>query len=78
MINNLQNRLLSQLQGERRVVTLFTVNGFQMKGRITGFDGDVVVLEAREDQKIIFRHAISTIAPDRPIGLGGLGGEALP
>lgn len=72
---NLQDRLLDRLREERQVVTLFTTNGFQMKGRITGFDGLVIVVEIRGEQQIVCRHAVSTTTPARPIDLGSLGEE---
>lgn len=77
MKHNLHNAILSRLQEERQVVTLITINGFQMKGRITGFDDLVVVVEVRKEQQIVYRHAISTITPDRAIDLDGLRGEEL-
>lgn len=69
---NLHNAILAKLQQERQVVTLFTTNGFKMKGRITGFDDLVVVVEVRKEQQIVYRHAISTITPSRPIDLDSL------
>ena len=50
-------------------VTLFLVNGFQLRGIITGFDCFVVVLDSEGRQQVIYKHAISTIAPARVIGL---------
>lgn len=72
MKHNLHNAILSRLQEERQVVTLITINGFQMKGRITGFDDLVVVVEVRKEQQIVCRHAISTISPAQPVDLAGL------
>lgn len=63
MNNRLHNAILDKLRQERQVVTLFTINGFQMKGRITAFDENVVVMEIRKEQQIVYRHAISTIPP---------------
>ena len=42
--NNLQDIFLAQARRERRTVTLFLMNGFQMRGVITGFDAFSVVL----------------------------------
>ena len=50
-------------------VTLFLVNGFQLRGVITGFDCFVVVLDSEGRQQVIYKHAISTIAPLRSIEL---------
>lgn len=76
MKNNLHNAILDKLRQERQVVTLFTINGFQMRGRVTGFDDTVVAMEIRGEQQIVYRHAISTIAPGRPIDLDALREEA--
>ena len=50
-------------------VTIFLVNGFQMRGVITGFDSFVVVLESDGRQQMLYKHAISTIVPASSIDL---------
>ena len=72
--NNLQDIFLTQARRERRPVTMFLMNGFQMRGCITGFDAFTVVLSSDGKQQIIYKHAISTIVPERPIPLTD-GGE---
>ena len=72
--NNLQDIFLTQARRERRSVTMFLMNGFQMRGCITGFDPFTVVLSSDGKQQIIYKHAISTIVPERPIPLTD-GGE---
>ena len=67
--NNLQEIFLTQLRRERRPVTVFLMNGFQMRGVITGFDAFVVILDSEGRQQVIYKHAISTIAPVRPVDL---------
>ena len=67
--NNLQEIFLTQVRRDRRPVTMFLMNGFQMRGIITGFDAFVVVLDSEGRQQIIYKHAISTIAPVRPVSL---------
>ena len=47
------------------------MNGFQMRGVITGFDAFVVILDSEGRQQVIYKHAISTIAPVRPVDLSG-------
>ena len=69
--NNLQDIFLTQARRERRSVTMFLMNGFQMRGTIAGFDAFVVVLDSDGRQQIIYKHAISTIAPVRPVDLEG-------
>ncbi len=48
-------------------VTVFLVNGFQMRGTIEGFDPFTVVLRSDGKQNMIYKHAISTIAPSRAL-----------
>ena len=74
-INNLQDIFLTQARRERRNVTMFLMNGFQMRGFITGFDAFTVVLNSDGKQQIIYKHAISTIVPERPVPLTEAGVE---
>ena len=67
--NNLQDIFLTQARRERRNVTMFLMNGFQMRGVITGFDPFVVVLDSDGKQQIIYKHAISTVVAAHPIDL---------
>ena len=48
---------------------MFLMNGFQLRGIITGFDAFVVVLDSDGRQQVIYKHAISTIAPTRMVDL---------
>lgn len=67
--NNLQDIFLTQLRRGRVNVTLFLMNGFQMRGVVTGFDAFVVVVTTEGRQQVVYKHAISTIAPEHPIDL---------
>lgn len=64
---NYQDNFLLRARREAVPVTMFLMNGFQMRGIIRGFDAFVVMLESEGRQQIIYKHAISTIAPSRPI-----------
>ncbi len=64
---NLQDAILSEVQREKVPVTMFLMNGFQLRGTITGFDSFVVVLVTDGKQQMIYKHAISTLAPIRPL-----------
>ena len=66
---NLQDLFLLRARQDRVPVTLFLMNGFQMRGTITGYDPFVVVLDSDGRQQVIYKHAISTIAPIRPVEL---------
>ena len=62
-----QDQLLNQARKERTPLTVFLVNGFQMRGVITGFDAFVVVLLSEGRQQMIYKHAVSTITPSVPL-----------
>ncbi len=64
---NLQDAVLSEVRREKVPVTLFLMDGFQLRGTITGFDSFVVVLVSDGKQQMIYKHAISTLAPIRPV-----------
>lgn len=66
---NLQDVFLASVRRTETPVTLFLMNGFQMRGVITGFDAFVVVLDSDGKQQVIYKHAISTIAPARSVDL---------
>ena len=67
---NYQDQFLAAARRERCVVTVFLMNGFQLKDVIRGFDSFVVLVESEGRQQMIFKHAISTVAPPRPLELG--------
>lgn len=64
---NLQDTFLNQIRKENVPVTIFLINGFQLKGNVKGFDNFTVVLEVEGKQQLIYKHAISTISPLKPI-----------
>ena len=66
---NLQDIFLTKARKQGVPLTVFLVNGFQMRGVVTGFDSFIVVLESDGRQQMIYKHAISTIAPLNPIDL---------
>ena len=63
----LQDAILKECRREKAPVTLFLMNGFQLRGIITGFDSFVVVLVSDGRQQMIYKHAISTLAPMKPL-----------
>ncbi|MEW6183318.1 MAG: RNA chaperone Hfq [Bacillota bacterium] len=64
---NLQDAFLNQVRKESISVTIFLVNGFQLKGMVRGFDNFTVILESEGRQMMVYKHAISTISPVRPV-----------
>lgn len=63
---NLQDAMLRQVTRDHTPVTLFLMNGFQMRGIIAGYDNFVVVLVTEGRQQMIYKHAISTMVPLQP------------
>lgn len=66
---NVQNQALNVLRKEKKNITMFLMNGFQMRGRIKSFDDFCVVLTNDGKDNVIYKHAISTITPSDNINL---------
>ncbi|MDR0293382.1 MAG: RNA chaperone Hfq [Oscillospiraceae bacterium] len=66
---NLQDTFLNAARREHMPLTVFLVNGFQIKGLVRGFDSFTVVVDSDGKQQLIYKSAISTIVPARPIAL---------
>jgi len=64
---NLQDGFLNQARKEAIPVTIYLINGYQIKGQIKGFDNFTVVIDENGRQALIYKHAISTIMPSRPL-----------
>ena len=66
---NLQDLFLNQARRDRAQITMFLMNGLQLHGIVRGFDSFTVVLESDGKQQLIYKHAISTVVPPRPVPL---------
>lgn len=64
---NLQDAFLNQVRKDRIPVTIYLVNGFQIKGLVKGFDNFTVIVEMEQKQQLIYKHAISTVSPSKPL-----------
>ncbi|HHZ20680.1 MAG TPA: RNA chaperone Hfq [Firmicutes bacterium] len=64
---NLQDGFLNQVRKESIPVTVYLVNGFQLRGLVRGFDNFTVILDNDGKQQLIYKHAISTVIPARPL-----------
>jgi host factor-I protein len=71
---NLQDSFLNKVRKENIVVTVFLVNGFQIRGSVSGFDNFTVIIDTDGKEQLIYKHAISTIAPGEKIKI--MPGEA--
>ena len=65
--NNLQAIFLNSARKGKIPVTIHLTNGFQLKGYVKGFDSFTVILESDGKQLMVYKHAISTITPGKPI-----------
>lgn len=68
-VMNLQDVFLNQCRKERISVTIFLTNGFQFKGMVKGFDSYVVILDSDGKQQLVYKHAISTVVPAKPVSV---------
>jgi len=66
---NIQDAFLAGARRERLPLTLFLMNGFQMRGSVTAYDSFTVVLDCEGKQELIYKHAISTIIPAKALPL---------
>jgi host factor-I protein len=66
---NLQDAFLNQVRKENIPVTIYLVNGFQIKGYVKGFDNFTVIMDQDGKQQMVYKHAISTISPVRAVNL---------
>lgn len=63
MAASLQDTFLAECKRQGAVVTVFLVNGFQLRGVVKGFDPFTVLLEYERKTHLVYKHAISTISP---------------
>jgi host factor-I protein len=64
---NIQDQFLNQLRKDGTNCTVFLLNGFQIRGQIKGFDSFTVLFECEGKQQLVYKHAISTFAPQRNV-----------
>ncbi len=66
---NIQDTFLNQIRKDGVPVTIFLVNGFQIRGFIKAFDNFTIVIESEGKQQMVYKHAISTFTPQRSVSL---------
>ena len=65
---SLQDPFLNALRKERVPVSIYLVNGIKLQGQVDSFDQFVVLLKNSVSQ-MVYKHAISTVVPARPVNL---------
>jgi host factor-I protein len=66
---NIQDMFLNQLRKDAIPVTVYLINGFQVRGTIKAFDNFTIVIDSDGKQQLIYKHAISTFTPQRNVSL---------
>lgn len=66
---NLQEQFLKAVRREQSQVTVFLMNGFQLRAVVTGYDNYAVIIQSEGRQNMIYKHAISTISPAVAVSL---------
>ncbi len=67
-IQSLQDNYLNQLRKEKVQVVVYLTNGVRLKGVIKAFDNFVILLK-ETSQQLVYKHAVSTIVPERDLDL---------
>lgn len=78
MQRNLQDIILNNARKDKLSLTVFLMNGFQLRGRVTGFDNFTIVLDSDGKQQMIYKHAVSTIVPHRAVDFANTYSEEQP
>lgn len=65
--NNLQDVFLNQARKNKISVTIHLINGFQLNGFVKGFDNFTIILESAGKQIMVYKHAVSTITPQKAV-----------
>jgi len=65
---NLQDHYLNQLRKDKIPVLIYLTNGVRLKGLIKAFDNFVILLK-ESNQSLIYKHAISTIVPEKEVAI---------
>ncbi len=68
---NLQDMFLNQVRKEGIGVTIYLMGGVQLRGQVRGFDAFTVMLDTPgKPTQLVYKHAVTSIVPSRPIGSG--------
>ena len=71
---NIQDPFLNAVRKERTPVSIFLVNGIKLQGTVDSFDQFVVMLKSTVSQ-MVYKHAISTIVPSKPVNIQNTQGQ---
>ncbi len=66
---NLQDKFLNTARKEKVDITIYLTNGVPLQGKVVSFDNFTILLQVDKKQNLIYKHAVSTIYPLKPITL---------
>lgn len=64
-VQNIQDIFLNSVRKDKAVVTIYLLSGVKLTGKVKSFDKYSVILETNNQDQLIFKHAISTVAPGK-------------
>ena len=64
-----QDTYLAEIKRQGVPVTIYLMNGFQLRGVVKGFDPFTILLEYERKIHLIYKHAVSTISPQGPFNV---------
>lgn len=67
--NSIQDFILNQARKDKLTLTIYLSNGVPIKGKVISFDNFTIVIENDGKQSLVYKHAITTITPEKPIRL---------
>jgi host factor-I protein len=70
---NIQEAFLNNARKDKIFLTIYLMSGVKLSGRIKSFDKYSVILEASNQEQLIFKHAISTVVISKPTHSSGGG-----
>lgn len=73
-MNIVQNKILEVVKEKKALVTIYLTNGLQIKGVVTEFDENVILLEYEDKQQMLYKHAIMIMRPMKHLEFGDFGG----
>ena len=65
--NNIQDYILNTARKDKIDLTIYLLNGVPLKGKVYSFDNFTIIIENDGKQQLIYKHAVSTIIPLKPI-----------
>lgn len=65
--NNIQDYILNTARKEKIEITVYLLNGVPLKGKVSSFDNFTIIIENDNKQQLVYKHAVSTIIPAKPI-----------